>query len=261
VTIPVDFIFREELENRLKESQLKEEKVEEIESELKAAKQAHADAMKQLSKLYIYEEKAKNQHNNSFFDWVKSEREGWEGNGKQYNNLYWEYKTTTFTLKIRMKHRHDLKIWKHEVYVSGFKVHFEDFSYRRMHERKLSSGWCDSYSNFLVDIFPESILNQRFKTHEEALHSIENWKCKLLHRLSKEIQLDQYCYQQALHKYQNSIRIQLNHESAKAFNLKLAETNLEVEKEDYWNVVISGESAKETVHKWKKDLNFSILAG
>ena len=261
MNIPTTIDLNKELEMRYKDSKEKEQRVYELENELKAAKHEHAQSMHDLSKLYIYEAMAKRDNENQFFTWKETTGTRWEGNGKDYKNMFWEFKIPTLTLKIRLKKRHDLKVWKYEVHVTGYKVHFENYEFRSMHERSLRNCWYNNHLNFLTEIYPESLLSQRFKTEEEALTSVHKWKQKLENRLSYEITLDHHQYNQAIQRYNNAVRVELNHESAKMFYEKLDEKGLIYSKDDYWHVEITGENAKEVIYKFKNEMNFSILAG
>jgi hypothetical protein len=261
MNILTTFDLSKELEKRYKDSKEKEKRVYEIEEELKAARQEHAESMHNLSKLYIYEAKAKRDNENSYFIWKETNGTRWEGNGKDYKNIFWEFEIPTLTLKIRLKKRHDLKVWKYEVHVSGYKIHFENFEFRNMHERSLRNSWYNNHLNFLMELYPESLLSQKFKTEEEALSSVEKWKQKLENRLSYEINFDHHQYSQAIQKYNKAIRVELNHESAKIFYEKLDEQGLIYSKDDYWHVEITGEKAKEVIYEFKKEMNFTILAG
>ena len=241
-----------------------EELVERTEQILKDAKSEHAKAMMELCKVSIYKDIAKRDNEHKFFEWIESNAERWENSGKRYQNSFWDFQTPTMKFQIKIKERHDLKVWKYEVFVSATKVYFESFEGVRMYDRNRRNGWSMGWTNFLVNHYKEDTLQQKFKTFDSALQHVEKWKKELITKFSFEINYDRHMYLQATEKYKNeSIYIQLNHECAKKFYEEVEAYGFNIKKSDYWNVEISGKNAKEIIRniKEKYKMSFIILAG
>lgn len=238
-----------------------EEEISRLERLVQTKKSSHAQALNNLCKVNIYKERAKYNNQNRYFKWTESKSLRYENNSKQYNNSLWEYNTPTLSLKIKIKHRNDLKVWKYELYITGNKIHFENYEFRHMYERTLKNYWSHSHLNFLTEHYPGEALNRKFKTEQEALEHVEEWKKELESNLSFEINYDKTMYEQAVAKYDESVFVQINHECSKVFYEKLEEYNLSFEKEDYYNLEIKGQKVKELMLKLKEVINFTILAG
>ncbi|MBU8732557.1 hypothetical protein KM915_21135 [Cytobacillus oceanisediminis] len=252
-----------EYKNRLEKTKAFKSEVEQLQQQLAAAKSKHATAMSELTKMKIYKQKAKSSNRNTYFEWIKSESENWERSGKRYLNCFWFYETPTQKFKIQLKHRHDLKVWKYEVIVSGNQVYFESFEHIEMYQRDKREGWSMGWTNFLKDFYKEKHLFQKFKNIEEATFHVDQWKKELENRFSFEINTDKLLYKQACEKYENTIRVELNHECAKTFYQEISAYPFNLDKRNYWQVEVSGENAKDTVREIieKHNLSISILAG
>lgn len=251
-------------QQRLEHTQEIEKEVENLEAQLKEAKRKHAVAMKDLCELKIYKQLAKRDNEHNYFEWLESESKRYDNSGKEYQNFFWDYETPTMRFKIKIKERHDLKVWKYEVHVSGNKVYFESYEHIKMYDRNRREGWSMGWTNFLVDHYPNEKLVQKFKTYEEAILCVDEWRKDLKKNFSYEINYDKSLYRQAISKYQfDSIHIQLNYECANTFYEEIKQYQVELSKGDYWNVEITGEQAKEIVFyiKDKHNMNFEILAG
>ncbi|MBL5875360.1 hypothetical protein HV417_18155 [Bacillus sporothermodurans] len=217
-----------------------------------------------LCEVNIYKQQARHSNNNQYFEWIESERIQTEKTGVGLHNFYWEYETPTMRFKIRLKERSDLKVWKYEIHVSATKVYFENFQYIKMHQRSSRNGWSMGWTNFLLNHYSENELKQKFKTFEEAILKVADWKKDLKRKFSYEINYDKTMYTQACDKYINTINIELNYESANTFYSEITKyEQLEIVKDDYWHVEVSGENAKEIVQNIINEyrLSCAILAG